>query len=372
MKRRRLIIAVLAAVAAISAGGHASCGRREPRTLYPYCEEEVTFANGKDGAKLAGALTIPDTEKAFPAVVLISGSGLQDRDETAYGHKPFEVLADFLSRRGIAVLRYDDRGAGLSIGPLEGVTPEHFAEDAYAGLRYLKARKDLNIGDIGLIGHSMGAVEGGILASRRDDVAFLVMLAGPGIPLDENMLKADSVSNSRSGRDAEAVRAGQILLRSLIARVKKDRDSGDTEADLDRIINEWRNSLPAGIKEGIDAFTESNPDHWRAMASEWSTPYFRYVLQFDPRPVISTISCPVLSLIGEKDVQTLPEENSLAIEHALESGRCEDYRVEIVPGVNHLFQRCETGAISEYSRLGEPFGAGVPAEIAEWILKHTQ
>jgi pimeloyl-ACP methyl ester carboxylesterase len=189
-------------------------------------------------ARLAGTLTIPDTDDGFPTVVLISGSGLQDRDETAHGNKLFEVLADYLTRRGIAVLRYDDRGAGMSTGPLENVTPENFAEDAYAGLQYLKERTDLKIGKIGLIGHSMGAVDGCILASRYIDISSLVMLAGPGIPLDEHMLKADSVSNVRSGKSVDVVSSGQALLRNMIAEVKKGHGSSVTEDNLIWIIEE--------------------------------------------------------------------------------------------------------------------------------------
>jgi pimeloyl-ACP methyl ester carboxylesterase len=130
--------------------------------------------------------------------------------------------------------------------------------------------------------------------------------------------------------------------------------------------------LPEKVQEGIDAFTERNPDHWRYMASEWATPYFHYVLNLDPYPMIPEISCPVLSLIGEKDVLTVPGENSLAIKHALENGKCEDYRVEIVENVDYLFQQCETGAISEYSQLEETFNAAEMEDIAKWIIEHVR
>ena len=339
-----------------------------PGHPYTCIEQEVAFTNSGDGARLVGTLTVPEIDSTYPAVVLISGSGLQDRDETAYGHKPFKVLAEYLSGRGIAVLRYDDRGAGGSTGPMHGITPEDFAADALAGLRYLKSRDDLKIGGIGLIGHSMGAVEGSILAGRNPDIAFLVMLGGPGMPLDWNMLKSDSASNVRLGKSVDAVNSGQTLLRSMIAAVKGADSGRVTEADLERVIGRWRDSLPPQVKEGIDAFTKSRPDHWRAMASEWATPYFYYVLHFDPCPVISEISCPVLSLIGEKDVQTLPEENSRAIRSALENGKCGSYRVEIVPNVNHLFQECETGTIGEYARIEGTFSKALMESIARWIF----
>jgi len=344
---------------------------QESHTPCSYIEEEVWFTNRKDGAHLAGTLTIPNSQEEFPAVVLISGSGLQDRDETVYHHKPFKVLADYLTRNNIAVLRYDDRGAGKSTGPLENVTPENFAEDAYSGVQYLKSRNDLNISDIGFIGHSMGAVEGSILASRYSDISFLVMLGGPGIPLDEHMLKSDSVNNARSGKSMDEITSGQILLRNMMTEVKKGHRRDITETNLNRIIDEWRDALPAHVKEGVDEFTKHHPDHWRAMASEWATTYYRYVLHYDPYPVLTKISCPVLSLIGEKDVQTLPEEISHAIENALENGRCKNYRVEIIKNLNHLFQQCETGAISEYVQIEETFDVVVMKQIARWIDEQT-
>jgi pimeloyl-ACP methyl ester carboxylesterase len=340
---------------------------QDPQPPFPYDVHDVSFSNTEDGAHLSGTVTTPGGEKKVPAVVLISGSGLQDRDETAYGHKPFKVLADYLTRRKIAVLRYDDRGAGRSTGPLNGVTPVNFAKDAYAGWRYLQSRDDIAGESIGLIGHSMGAVEGGILASRYDDIAFLIMLGGPGIPLDINMLRSDSLQNIRSGKSQLEVKSGQNLLKWMIEEAKKDKQNDVKEIELNRIIQEWRTTLPDGIKADIEAFSEKKPGYWRSMASEWATPYFRYVLNYDPYPVLTEIECPVLSLIGEKDVQTPPLANSEAIRNALKKGKCPEWRVEVVEGVNHLFQRCDTGVIGEYEKIPETFDTAVLETIADWI-----
>lgn len=345
---------------------------QEPHPPYPYIVEEVKFTNSKDGAQLAGTFTIPNTKSMFPAVVLISGSGLQDRDETTYNHKPFKVLADYLTRQNIAVLRYDDRGAGQSTGPMNNLTPDNFAEDAYSALQYLKSKNNIDTNKIGLIGHSMGAVEGSILASRYDDISFLVMLGGPGIPLDKHMLLSDSVSNSRSGKSLDEINVGQNLLKSMISEVKKGNACSITEINLNRIIAEWRDSLPPHMNEPIKEFTKNNPNYWEQMASEWATPYFRYVLNYDPYAVLTKVSCPTLSLIGEKDVQTLPEENSLGIRKAFENGKCPNYRVDVVKGVNHLFQKCETGTIYEYAHIEETFNESVMEEIALWIIKRSQ
>lgn len=347
------------------------CGRSDAQSerfdQQSYHSESVHFRNEEDGAELAGTLSLPLTDNKIPAVALRTGSGLQDRNESVYGQKPYAVLADYLTRNGIAVLRYDDRGFGASRGPLINVTPEDFAADVYAGVQYLKLRDEIIADEIGLIGHSMGAVEGSILASRHDDIAFLVMLAGPGLPLDINMLIADSVNNIRSGNSIASVEAGQNLLRQMIAVVKSDEPINNREERLSALISDWLTSLPEPVKGPVEAFTKRQPDHWRKMASEWSTPYFRYVLDYDPFPVLSNITCPVLSLIGEKDVQVLPEKNSRRVEEALSSGTCKQYRVEIVDGVNHLFQKADTGVISEYARIKESFDPETMAMIVTWI-----
>jgi len=343
----------------------------KPHLSCPYIEQEVKFTNQEGNAHLVGTLTIPNLKGRYPAVVLMSGSGLQDRDETVYGHKPFKVLAEYLTRHNIAVLRYDDRTVGKSTGPLRNVTPEDFAQDAYSGLQYLKSIDGIRSDKIGVIGHSMGALEGSLLAGRHSDIAFLVMLAGPGIPVSVNMVKSDSVSNTRLGKSHAEVASGKFLLSSMISELKKGYDINSTEINLNKIISEWQNSLEGHAKEKIDEFTRANPDYWRTMASEWATPYYFYIINYDPSPVLKEIECPVLSLIGEKDVQVLPIENSSAIRMALESGKCAYYQVEIVKGVNHLFQKCESGVIGEYSQIEETFNEAVMELISNWIIEQT-
>jgi pimeloyl-ACP methyl ester carboxylesterase len=262
--------------------------------------------------------------------------------------------------------------AGQSTGPSKNTTPEDFAQDAYASVQYLRSRDEIDTSKIGLIGHSMGVVEGSILASRYNDIAFLVMLSAPGIPIEENMLLSDSVNNSRSGKSRDEIIAGQYLLRSMIEEVKKGNNSSITEINLNRIIDKWRNSLPANINKPIEEFTKKKPGHWQQMASEWATSYYRYILSFNPYDVLTKVSYPVFSLIGEKDVQTIPEENSIGINNALKNGNCTKYNVEIVNVVNHLFQQCKLGTIDEYAVIEETFYETVMEEIATWIIKQSQ
>jgi len=347
-------------------------GSDKPTPTDPYFVEEVRFTNNTDDSQLVGTLTLPAAGKDFAAVILLSGSGLQDRDETVYGHKPFKVLADYFTRQGIAVLRYDDRGIGKSVGPLKNSTPENFARDALAGIMYLKSRSEISNNKIGIIGHSMGAIEGSILASRYDDISFLIMLGGPGIPLEENILKSDSTNNFRSGQSMAVINSGQKLLKKMMAEVKKDYDEMTTEKNLNIIIEKWRNSLPDQEKDGIDSFTTKKPDHWQQMASEWATPYFRFVVNYDPSTVLEEIKCPVLSLIGEKDVQVLPEENSLRIRESLEKGKCRNFHVEIKKDLNHLFQYSKLGVISEYSRIESTFDISTMKQMVKWIEQQTK
>jgi pimeloyl-ACP methyl ester carboxylesterase len=345
---------------------------QEPRPPYPYRVEEVRFFNERDGAALAGTLTIPDSGDFFPAAVLITGAGLQDRDETVYGHKPFLVLADFLTRRGIAVLRYDDRSVGGSTGELENTTPEDFARDAYAGVLYLRSRHDLPLHRIGLIGHSMGAVEGMILAGGQEKIDFLVMLGGPGIPLYRNMIDSNDENQRRMGKSETVVFAGRQLMENLFRTIRLENSQQTRKQKLKQIVQSWRDSLQGEAKDEVERFTVSSPDYWENMADEYSTPYFRFVAHFDPVPVLQKIQCPVLSLIGDKDVQTLPVENSLAIRDALEQGRNRDFRVEILKDINHLFQKCETGLIIEYARIEETFNTEVMKIISEWIREREE
>jgi pimeloyl-ACP methyl ester carboxylesterase len=197
------------------------------------------------------------------------------------------------------------------------------------------------------------------------------MLGGPGIPLDENMIKSDSLNNTWSGKSRTEIVAGQDLLKRMIREAKRDQPTAVKEANLIKIIDIWRGGLPPEVGRGVETFTRNKPDHWHQMASEWSTPYFTYVLNYDPYPVLSKISCPVLSLIGEKDVQTPPRENSERIKAALENGICDEYRVEIVEDLNHLFLKCETGTIGEYTQLKGKFDLEVMRKISAWIRKQT-
>jgi len=339
-----------------------------------FTAEEVVFKNNSDGAILSGTLTKPIGKDKFPVAILISGAGQQDRDETVYGHKPFKVLAEFLSNNGIGILRYDDRGVGGSKGNVWNATLEVQARDAYAGIRYLKTRKDIDIHSIGIIGHSFGAMQGTILASKYPDISFLVMLGGIGIPWSENHIKADRLSNKLKGESNEIIEAGSQLLEPLLKAMRSmpaNQEYQISRNTLVKITENWQASLTGKAKTKIEEFTKSNPDFWiKNIAEEYATPIYISFAKYEPSEYLSKIQCPALSIIGEKDVQVIPGNNA-AIENALESGGNNNYKVITPKDINHLFQKCETGLISEYETIEEDFNLNVMIEISEWINENV-
>jgi pimeloyl-ACP methyl ester carboxylesterase len=333
---------------------------------------DVEYINDRDGATLAGTLTIPAGESQVPAVLLLSGAGLQDRDETVHGHKPFKVLAEHLAGKGIAVLRTDDRGVGGSRGPLAGATPETFASDALAGISYLRSRPDLRLSAVGFIGHSEGAHVATIAAGSSTQVDFVVMLAGSGLPWAENNQLAQAEMLKRLGKSDAVIAAALDLNQRVYDVVLEGRDAQTTEDLLHVAIASWRASLRGEAKTEFDEFTRDNPRHWDWLADQFAEPPYRYHLSIDPRRFIAKVTCPVLALCGELDVQVIPGPNLAAIDEVL-AGRVQgDHEVRELPGLNHLFQNCETGLMSEYAALDEAFSVEAMDVIAEWILERFE
>ena len=332
-----------------------------------FIEEEVTFTNLTDGAILAGTFTKPSEKGIFPAVILISGSGLQDRDESVYGHKPFKVLAEHLTKNGIAVLRFDDRGAGKSTGDVWNATIEVFAGDALAGINYLKTCKDINPYRIGIIGHSQGAMEGMMLASEYNDIAFLIMLGGPGIPWAENLVKANAENLRRQGKSKESIDAGTQLLEKMIPVMQAGKDYEITKTKLYEVISEWKQLLTGLAKTEIEEFDKSNPGFWKTMASDYATPIYMSAVNFNPSEYLEKIQCPVLSIIGDKDVHVLSSINNPAIKNTLEQAGNNNAIILEIKNINHLMQKCETGLISEYTEIEESFNQEVLELITTWI-----
>jgi uncharacterized protein len=338
-----------------------------PQKPYPYDEIEVAYENKRGGIQLAGTLTIPRSQGPFPVVLLITGSGPQDRDETIFGHKPFLVLADYLTRRGIAVLRVDDRGVGGSTGNVHDATTADFADDVLAGVEYLKGRKEINAMQIGLIGHSEGGIIAPLVASRSRDIAFIVMMAGTGLPGEEILyLQAAAILKS-AGADAERLARQKAIQERMFAVLRQEKDNTAAEKKIRAAMEDLLSKLG---KEDKQQMVDALP-LLEGQIQGVLTPWFRYFLNYDPRPALRKVTCPTLVLNGEKDLQVDAKANLVAIESALREGGNKDVTIRELPKLNHLFQTCRTGSVTEYGAIEETLAPVALETIAGWILKQT-
>ncbi|AKB18240.1 hypothetical protein MSWHS_1377 [Methanosarcina sp. WWM596] len=345
---------------------------QDPVKPYPYDEEEVVYENTEAGVKLAGTLTLPRSEGPFPAVILITGSGPQNRDEGVFGHRPFLVLSDYLTRQGIAVLRADDRGIGGSTGNVSNVTSEDFAGDVLAGIEYLKSREEIDPTRIGLIGHSEGGLIAPIVAVRSPDVAFIVLMAGPGLTGEEIILLQSDLISRAEGVDNETITRNNVLMKSMYSVIKEEQNNTIAEKKLRKLIMDEMANMSEEEKQN-SGYSEATLDALvNAQVQTLISPWMRFFLTYDPAPTLMQVKCPVLAINGEKDLQVPPEENLQAIEEALKAGGNKDYTVKEVPGLNHLFQTAQTGSPSEYTAIEETISPAALEMIGNWISEHIQ
>ena len=340
---------------------------QEPREPYPYTSEEVRFPNPVDDIELAGTLTLPPGKAKPAAVVLISGSGPQDRNEEVFGHKPFLVLADHLTRQGIAVLRYDDRGTGASTGNHAAATSEDLARDVVSAVEFLKSRDDIDIEKIGLIGHSEGGMLAPMVGAESKDIAYMVLLAGPGIPGYDILMLQTELIQKANGVSGPALDQAMQSLSGILEVIRKAEDPSSLSEDLKTHLMQALEENPAILPEGMEA--EALVD---SQVKAFGTPWMHYFISYEPAPTLRKVKCPVLALNGEKDLQVPPEENLAAIEKYLKEGGKTSVATRMLPGLNHLFQESETGAPSEYSSLEETFSPVALDEITKWILSQTE
>jgi fermentation-respiration switch protein FrsA (DUF1100 family) len=336
---------------------------QEPKKPYPYQEEEVNYDNPRAGVQLAGTLTIPKGDGPFPAVLLIAGSGPNTRDEIVFGHKIFLVLADYLTRRGFVVLRSDKRGINKSKGKFEEATSADFADDALGGVEYLKTRKEVDPSKIGLVGHSEGGVVAPMVASRSKDVAFIVLMAGPGVT-GEQILYRQNADILRTLGVGDTDRTKRIaVLEKMFAIIKQGQDRTALEKELNEILAQEITKLSPEDKKKA----ESQKTAQDAQIKNLLSPWMRYFLTFDPQPTLMMVRCPVLAINGAKDLQVAADVNLPAIEKALQAGGNSDVTVRELPNLNHLFQTCKTGAVSEYSQIEETMSPTALALMGDWI-----
>ena len=328
---------------------------QEPQEPFSYYTEDIKFENKSEKIFLAGTLTLPKKEGVYPAVILISGSGPQNRNEEILGHKPFLVLADYLTKKGFAVLRYDDRGVGKSEGDFSKATSADFATDVESAFAYLKTRKEINAKKIGLIGHSEGGLIAPMVASKNKDISFIVLLAGPGLKGDKLLLlQKEKIERAMVTQESEILQ-GQKVFSELYKMIAEKKEAT-------QLKNYLTNQKDLPLKEGdINAVVNQLNSNW-----------MQYYINYDPATALSKTKCALLALNGENDLQVPFQENLATIKKATLAAKNTNTTFKSYPKLNHLFQNSVSGSPSEYQTIEETFSPMVLKDIADWILLQTK
>lgn len=330
---------------------------QEPLPPFPYATENVVFENPQAGIRLAGTLTLPPGPGPHPAALLLCGSGPGDRDEAIAGHRPFFVLADHLTRAGIAVLRYDKRGVGQSSGPADiwQSTFQDFAQDALAGLAFLQARPEVDPARIGLIGHSEGGKVAPLTARQWPGAAFVVILASSALSEEAIILSQMEAIGRAMGQPESAVAQVVENHRMVFALLREEAD------------------IPAARRELVRLFQEKEPGKpEEQILLEWGgflSPFFQFGLAYDPTATLQKLSCPVLVLQGGRDLQVLADANLPSLRQALAGNP--DATFMVLAQLNHMFQTCQTGSPAEYGGIEETFAPQALRAIAEWVSRRV-
>ena len=325
---------------------------QDPQPPFNYRIEEVAFRNEKEGFDLTGTMTIPEGDGPFPAMVLISGSGQQNRDEELMNHRPFWVIADYMARHGVAVLRYDDRGIGGSGGDVYNSTSMDFSYDAEAAFDFLRNQKLIDASKVGILGHSEGGIINFMVASRRTEVAFLVSLAGPAVNGIEMLKEQQKAILRASGMTEEAIQFSSNTNAQMFDIIANSKDRVEADSLLRQLVKGW------GYNEELTEQT----------VSQMTMPWMYYFMKYDPTEAIVKTNCPALLLNGSKDLQVLASQNLPAYEKIIADNGKTNLTVRELPDLNHLFQHCETGSPNEYFTIDETISPEV-LEIIEGFVK---
>ena len=334
---------------------------QEPQRPFPYSEEQVSFKSLNEDIILNGTLTLPEPEGLFPVVIMISGSGPQNRDEEIVGHKPFLVISDYLTRSGIAVLRFDDRGLGESLQEyFNNYTAEDFVNDVSGAVEFLKTQKTIDITNIGLLGHSEGANIASMVASRRNDISFIILFAGAGLTGEEIMLSQYKLIFEAQGMKQSKINKQISFFQSVFKIVKTQQDNNIAIKDIE-----------LAFESHISKINLFNKRKFKQLSSIYLSPWMRFFIIHNPSTDLRLVKCPVLALIGELDIQVPSKENIIAIKKALEEGGNPDFTALEIPNVNHLFQNAKTGNITDYRKIKETIAPEALDIIEKWISERV-
>ncbi|HET9430048.1 MAG TPA: alpha/beta fold hydrolase [Chitinophagaceae bacterium] len=344
-----------------------------PQPPFPYKTEEIEYSNKSKSLSFGATLTIPNGKGPYPSAILITGSGPQNRDEELFGHKPFAVLADHLTRNGYLVLRADDRGTGKSTGKFNSATSADFTDDVIAALDYLATRPEVNRKKMGLIGHSEGGMIAPIVASRRKDIDFIVLLAAPGIKTIDLMTEQNEAILESAGMSDSAVKVYSPLYRHMINQVLQSRDTIAATVALKNSLDQWVDSTdPRFVNELGLTLAESRESMAKGISEAMSLPWFKYFLAFDPAPYLQKLSAKVLAINGDKDLQVISKSNLAGIETALKKSKSKIHATKEMNGLNHLFQTCKKCNLEEYGQLEETISPLALQTITDWLNSHVK
>ena len=343
---------------------------QEPKPTFAYTSEDVSYTGGANDVKLAGTLTHPPDGATHPAILLITGSGAQNRDEEIFGHKPFLLLADYFTRRGYTVLRVDDRGYGKSTGNFANGTTADFAKDAAASIEFLKKQSSVDKKKIGLIGHSEGGMIAEMLAAQRKDIDFIILLSAPGVKITKLMAEQNgAVAKSMKAMSDADIAAYVPLYQTLLEKSLLPYHPDHVYGEMSVAIDKWEKGLDTGTiarttgmhgSEGKEAIIQQ----FEKMSA---SPWMRYFLAYNPQIYLRKISCKVLALGGSRDIQVNAATNLPAIKAALAVGGNKHYEVKELLGLNHLFQKCTACTVDEYKELEETFSPDALTMMGVWL-----
>ena len=346
-----------------------------PKTPYSYNSEDVIYHNADKSIKYGATITTPKDDKTHPAIILISGSGQQNRDEELFGHKPFAVIADHLTKNGYVVLRVDDRGMGETTGDVKKATSKDFAEDIMVSLDYLKARSEVDKKKIGLLGHSEGGMIAPLVAvARPKDINFIILTAGPGVKVSQLMTEQNEATLVSMGIPNSWASEYCKLYEFMMTSISTAADKEAYSKTINDAISQWVDTTKEVIVKNTTGISDDASQ--KRFANEFVKLYdvnwMRYFISYDPKPVLEQLKCKVLALNGEKDIQVLPKSNLAAIEAALKNSKSKDYEVIEIPDLNHLFQECDKCTVQEYSKLEQTIKPEVLDIITNWLNEHVK
>lgn len=344
-----------------------------PQPPFPYKSEDVKFNNADKSIQFGATLTIPPGKGPFPAAVMVTGSGPQNRDEEMVGHKPFAVIADALTKKGMIVLRVDDRGVGTSTGKFSEATSADFADDVNTSLNYLLSRPEVDKRKLGLIGHSEGGMIVPMVATQRKDINFIILLAAPGILLSELMVEQNAAVLSSTGIHEPAVNAYKPFFRDLIKTVLNTPDTAQARQEARTAFEKWKASTTNDIVNELGFKSDKERDIFiNSIVNEFNGKWFRYFLAFDPAPYLQKLNCKVLALNGSRDIQVIAASNLAGIRKALQKSPSKSYEIKELPGLNHLFQTCNKCTVQEYGEIEETFSPAALQAMTAWFEKNVK